>query len=107
MRFEKLMDSLAMILTEDDIRRIECRWEEDDIAYVVMDLHGLTGKQAERLIKNVICLGNGEFVINAIHGFNHGTVIKRMLMKTQLSSRVVTLYSPDWNPGQTYITVAA
>ena len=104
---DQVINYMRMILSDSDLGRIDCYAGEDGMIYMELDLHGLSCKQAERFLKNAICVNRGAFVINAIHGFNHGTVIKRMIMKNNLSNRISRRYSPDWNPGQTYLTIAA
>ena len=104
---EQMIRNMSMILSGEEMSRIEVNETEDGAAYVDLDLHQLTRKEAERLLKNVINLIRGEFVLNAIHGFNHGVVLKKMVMETSFGRRVVDRRSPAWNPGQTFLKVAA
>lgn len=104
---EQMVSNMKFILSGEDLERVTVRETENGLAYIDVDLHGLTRKQAERLVKNIINVNRGEFVLNVIHGFNHGTVLKEMIMETRWSSRVVDRSCPAWNPGQTFLTVAA
>lgn len=107
MSCEQLMGNMKMVLSGDDLQRITVKQVESGLAYIDLELHGLTRRQAERLVKNVININRGEFVLNLIHGFNHGTVLKEMIMDTKWSSRVIERSCPAWNPGQTFLTIAA
>ena len=104
---EQMIRNMSMILSGEEMSRIEVNETEDGAACVDLDLHQLTRSQAERLLKNVINLIRGEFVLNAIHGFNHGVVLKKMVMETSFGRRVIDRRSPAWNPGQTFLKVAA
>lgn len=107
MECEQLMTNMKMIFSEAELKRIECNTVIDGLAYVELDLHGLTYKKAERMVANVICVNRGRFVVKVIHGYNHGTVLKEMIMNETISSRISKRVSPVWNPGQTFLTVAA
>ncbi len=106
MNREQMMNNMGLILTNEEMKRISVK-ETDGVACVDLDLHELTRNQAERLVGNVICVNRGEFVLNVIHGFNRGTALKTMIRETFFGKRVVDRYSPAWNPGQTFLTVAA
>ncbi len=104
---EQLAGNMKLILSGEDLERITVREIENELACIDVDLHGLTRKPAERLVKNIININRGEFILNVIHGFNHGTVLKEMIMETKWSSRVVERKCPAWNPGQTFLKVVA
>ena len=107
MSCEQILMNMMFILSKDDIKRITVKEAEGGLTYIDLDLHGLSRKQAERLVKNVINVNRGRFILNVIHGYNRGTVLKEMLMYTKFSDRVVDKQSPAWNPGQTFLTIAA
>ena len=107
MSCEQMMSNMKFILSGEDLKRITVRETEDSLAYIDVDLHGMTRRQAERLVKNIINVNRGKFILNVIHGFNHGTVLKDMMMTNKWSSRVVDRNCPAWNPGQTLLTIAA
>ena len=104
---EQLLSNMRSILKCEDLKRIECKEVIDGLACVVLDLHGLSYKNAVKMIKNVISVNRGAFVINAIHGYSHGTILKEMINNELLSYRISKRYTPAWNPGQTYLKIAA
>ena len=104
---EQMLGNLKCVMTGEELSRIELCETEDGNACVSLDLHNLSCKKAERLTRNVINVNRRPFVLNAIHGFNHGTAIKEMILSTDFGNRVVERKSPAWNPGQTYLTIAA
>ena len=65
---------LMMVLTKDEMGRLTFNGN-----IITVDLHGLTTKMAERLIKNIIALDRDGHDICAIHGYHHGTSIKNMI----------------------------
>ena len=104
---EQFIMRLSMILTNDDFNRISVH-ESDDGLELTIDLHYLRCLQAQTILKNIIALNRFGFSIHAIHGFNHGTAIKEMLTRqSRLNHRFSNIYSPAWNPGETYIQIAA
>lgn len=102
-----LINRLQIILSKEELRRITFSDLLSDTIYVCIDLHGLTHRQAKRLVKNLICISSEKLIINVIHGYNHGTVLKEMILNTTFSGKVINRYCPTWNPGQTFLTIAA
>ena len=72
-----------------------------------VDLHAMTRQDAKRFIKNMIALLYMiPFRFDLIHGYNHGTVIKDMLRTDPISTRVKSITSPLWNPGESILEIA-
>ena len=65
MGYEKLMQNMKMILTGEELQRIHAG-EEEGNAYVDLDLHGLSCKQATKLVRNIINVNRGDFNLNLI-----------------------------------------
>lgn len=108
MHYELFMSNINFLLRGEKSKRVEVNESEDGRVCIDLDLHGLSRNEGKVLVKNVININKGEeFVINAIHGYNHGTVLKQMIMEEKWSSRVIARESPAWNPGQTFLTIAA
>ena len=107
MNREQITSNMKAIFSSDDLKRVNVRENKNGLTYIDTDLHGLTRRQAEKFVKNIINVNRCAFILNAIHGFNHGTVLKEMIAETKWSSRVVESNCPAWNPGQTFLTIAA
>lgn len=106
MTVEQIKRNIGIILTSENYNRVSVVQEFCEIVLTI-DLHGLTKAQAHKMIKNVILVTRGEYTINLIHGYNRGTVLKNMIMEELLSNRVISKNCPVWNPGQTYLKIAA
>lgn len=44
--------------------------------------------------------------MNLIHGYNHGTILKKVLRTEKMSRKVTDMYSDPWNPGMTHVNIA-
>ena len=95
------MKRLELVLSPSDMGRLRVVDEE-----LLVDVHGLTCRQAMQLLKNVIALMNGSLNIDVVHGYNRGHAIKEMLKNDFLSKRVIRTESVAWNPGMTKIVLA-
>ena len=97
---------LRIILTQEEMNRITSRIK-DGKPEMTVDLHKLTVKQARRLLGNIIAVGDSGADIKAIHGYNHGTAIKSMILNDLHSPRILTKETDINNPGLTDIRLAA
>ncbi len=98
------MNKLTFLFKKEWLERISVGKEENTIT---IDLHYLTIKEAEKLVKNTIALTGGEYKMDLIHGYNNGTALKEFIHNTNISSRVQKKVSPQWNPGLTELLIAA
>ena len=71
------------------------KWTGDNSALV--NVHGLSVSMALQFIRNLLCLSMNEpFILEVIHGYNHGTAIKEAIRKESLSRMPYQLVSvPD------------
>ena len=46
------------------------------------------------------------FILDVIHGYNGGTVIKELIYNDLKSPKIVGHRSPQWNPGETLLQIA-
>ena len=46
------------------------------------------------------------FKLDVIHGYNGGTAIKDMLRTKEISPRIISISSPEYNPGESILEVA-
>ncbi len=71
-----------------------------------LDLHGLKKYEAKRLINSLIALCNGRFILELIHGYTHGTVLKEMIAAEITNTRITEKWSFAYNPGRTLLEIA-
>ncbi len=94
-------ERLEMILKKDQMERIQFGTQT-----VTVDLHGMRRAECCWLIKTLIASILVSFQMNLIHGYNHGTRLKEMIVEKNLSSRITEMHSDPWNPGVTHISIA-
>ena len=97
---------LNLILNQDELKRIHSGADGTG-TIITVDLHKLSTKQAKRLLKNIIALEEGCSKLRAIHGYNHGTAIRTMIMSDLLSPKIRSKEIDRNNPGLTNIELAA
>ena len=93
----------SFIFTAEEMKRIQKRMEKQEI--VTVDLHGMKCADAKRVVKNIIALHQGAFLLELIHGYNGGTSLKRMILSGMFSSRVKERISHPGNYGLTTLVV--
>jgi len=98
---------MQLIFTKEEISRVKEKIRQNGTKEVIVDLHGLTVKKAQRMLTNLIAIDREGYDILAIHGFNHGTAIKNMISEDLKSARIAGKKSPSHNPGQTIISIQA
>ena len=86
-------------------KRIKFFRNEKGATKIRADLHKLSTSNAKRFVKNIIAVSRDELDVELIHGFNHGTAIKEMLMNDFDNPRVTKKSSRPDNPGLTDIHV--
>lgn len=93
---------LRMIMTKDEMGRLRFNGK-----LITVDLHGLTAKSAERLIRNIMALDREGYDICTIHGYNHGTAIKSMIDDKLQNPRLTAKEKVKKNPGRTVLKMQA
>ncbi len=96
---------LEFIFTTDWMNRITFPETGDD--KITIDLHCLSCKEAEKLVKDVIAVTKGPFKIELIHGYNSGTALKETIYNHKISGRISKRTSPGYNLGVTELIIAA
>ncbi len=99
-------DKLRMILTEEEIGRIQMNIKNNETELTV-DLHKLSVKQAQRLLKNIIAIDRGRVEMHIIHGYNHGTALKEMIAYDFSNPRIESKSTDKSNLGLTNIVLRA
>lgn len=102
---EKMMCAMKMVFTQEDMNRLSIKENAKIGVYMEADVHGMNRREAERFISNVISINRSGFTLGIIHGYNHGTVLKEMVMEKKFSKRVVDRYCPEKNPGKTLLMI--
>ena len=95
---------INFLFKKEWIDRIVTNEEENKIT---IDLHYLSCKDAEKLVKDTIALTSGSYIMEVIHGFNGGTALKQTMYNHTISNRITKRTSPAWNPGITEFAIAA
>lgn len=98
---DKDFQRLSIIFSAEDMHRISFSDES-----VVVDLHGKNKYEAKTFINNIINMINHPFKMDVIHGYNHGTVLKQMIYKEEINSRIVERLGSNHNMGETFLMVA-
>ena len=107
MEYKQAMEKMTFLMCGEDICRLNFVENEDGSIKVVVDLHGLSKRNAIRMLSNIMVLCRFQFELEVVHGFNHGTAIKEYIFKEMHNDRVVHKQSPFYNPGITDLMIAA
>ena len=97
---------MAFVLHGDNIHRVNVFRNEEDETVIKVDLHGMCKESAQKSLNNIIAIFRIPFVLDVIHGYNGGVVIKRMIREELNSSKIKWCSSPGWNPGETLMKIA-
>ena len=102
-----LYEKIGFLYKSEDVDRV--KWKSADSRIVItVDLHRMTCIEAKRFIKNIISLFyQWPFTFRIIHGYTHGTAIKEMIHKEEISPRIKTISSPEYNPGMSILEIAS
>lgn len=93
---------LSFVMSPSDMGRIQL-YDNEEVLKVVADVHGMSRRQADRFISNIINLIRHAFRLIIVHGYNNGTVIKEYFENTFKNANVLKIYESSWNKGVTYI----
>jgi len=102
----ELTARMGFVFGMKERNRYHIEKDEDGTPIVVMDYHELKVSEGKKYLNNVIAMLRYGCKLEIIHGFNHGTDMKAMVWGCQ-SDRIIKRYSPAFNPGVTYIDLAA
>ena len=106
MKKEEIMERLSFVLHGEYLRRVATFENEDGETVIRVDLHGMCKESAQKSLNNIIAIFRIPFVLDVIHGYNGGVVIKRMIREELNSSKIQCCSSPGWNPGETLMKIA-
>ena len=106
MEYKTAMEKMTFLMCGDDLCRIRTEQDEDGIVKVIIDLHGMSKRNAIRMITNIMVLFRFKFRLEVVHGYNHGTAIKEYIYNELINSRIISKVSPTYNPGITDLMIA-
>ena len=107
MKLDCMDKSFEMVFTKSLIMRItKLTSNTGEVASIIIDVHGLTCKEAKRFINNVVNITRASCIVEVIHGYRHGTRIKDMLWKSYYNPNIRQIVADQSNPGVTYLQPA-
>ena len=98
---------LSMILTTDELSRIQITEIENGELQITADVHGMKCIQVRQLINNIISIVRSAFQLVIIHGYNHGTAIKDMPANDFNNVHISERHTDTYNYGVTHMSIAA
>lgn len=107
MKENEIIEKCRFVLYGDLIKRLKVSVREDQSITLQFDIHGLKKYEARRMITGIIAVCRFSFTLNVIHGYHHGTAVKRYLEDEMKNDRVSCKIIPFYNPGETILHVAA
>lgn len=105
MGFTEIAYRMAFLLPTGSDRHLEAEEDGDEVK-VIVDVHGLTTRQAKRLINNIIAMIRRPFSLEVIHGYHHGTAIRDMIYTDLANTKIQSRHLETWNPGITVMAIA-
>lgn len=107
MKQEHMTSRFRMVFTDSELNRMTLLTSlEREVEKIILDVHGMTYREAERFINNVVNMTRGTCVIEIIHGYRHGTTIKEMLRQRFLNPNIKHIIGDRFNLGITYLQPA-
>lgn len=103
----KIISLLTYVVPQKHIGSVSVDFDEFGVPIIQMDLHGYTKNECAKVLKNILLLLKFEFTLDLIHGYNHGTVLLEYIHNELKDPRIVNMYSHPYNPGETFIEIAA
>ncbi|MCR5475602.1 MAG: Smr/MutS family protein [Lachnospiraceae bacterium] len=106
MEKEEIMERMSFVMHGEYLRRVRVYDNENNEIVIKVDLHGMCRESAQKALNNIIAIIRSPFILDVIHGYNGGTVIKQMIHEYLKNSKIVGHRSPQWNPGETLLLIA-
>ena len=98
---------LRMVFTQEEINRLTISEIDERKIRITADVHGMKCYQARRFINNIINTVRVAFQLIIIHGYNHGTAIKDMLVENFSNTHITEQHLDPYNQGVTHMLIAA
>lgn len=93
-------------MTDEELGRFTFLSDANGALALRGDLHGLSCREARRLLNNLMLLIRDDFDLIVIHGYRHGQAIKDMLWHDYDNRRLAARCGDKKNPGVTLFKVA-
>ena len=106
MKREEIMERMSFVMHGEYLRRVRVFDNENDEMVIKVDLHGMCRESAQKALSNIIAIIRSPFILDVIHGYNGGTVIKELICNDLKSPKIKGHRSPNWNPGETLLQIA-
>ncbi len=87
MKREEIMERMSFVLHGEYLNRVSTFRNEDGETVIKVDLHGMCRESAQKSLNNIIAIIRIPFVLDVIHGYNGGVVIKKMIREDLRSSK--------------------
>lgn len=98
---------LKMVLTQSEMNRIKISESRSGKLRITADVHSMKCYEARRFINNIINIVRTAFQLVIIHGYNHGTAIKKMLAQNFSNDHIYEQFPDPRNQGVTHMLIAA
>lgn len=108
MDLETVRSNVKFAMGTYDPKRVDACNDCNNRLLVTLDLHFLQKSAAKRCVQNAIGAvprGNG-FTLKVIHGHNHGTILREMILNELKNERIIKRQLADYDEGTTLIEVA-
>lgn len=96
---------VEFILPVNERNRVTYQKNTNGQTEIVLDLHGLSCREARHMIINLLNILRQKVHIILIHGYNHGTAIKEML-PTIRNEHIASIQPDSYNAGRTHLLTA-
>lgn len=107
-RTDMMQKLTFVVFGENSWRLAQLELSPDNRWRVVIDVHGLSVREAKKMLKNLIAVLPVGIELIVIHGYNHGTALKQLIRSEEMSSyRVLSVSSPAANPGISTMQISA
>ena len=100
-----VISRLRTIFTIDEINRISIKEDSEKKTCITVDVHGMRCYEARRFINNIINIVHKAFQLIIIHGYNHGTAIKEMLVHNFKNVHIYEQFLDQRNKGMTHMLI--
>ena len=104
-KIRTMKDRISFAMGFVDNSRMNVCFDNEGETLVTINLHFLSGDAVRRMVRNVIAVVRCPFKLRLVHGYNHGTALRDLIMAEPFSTRVTDRCLID--PGTSMLTIAA
>ncbi len=103
---DQMMMKMSFVMKKEYLKKASVVINEDGVMVIRIDLHGLTQREAKKLIDALLLLNRGVFILDLIHGYVHGMELKKLIYSGLDNRRIIRKWGYSNNPGETFLQVA-